>query len=118
MKIHTGTYFEVDVRGDSEALSAYSLETASSKLKARPSVAVHRACNYKSRRTGFLTDFDINYDDFGQVSSALWSKTSSKSFTTPKRLICDYPGFIIRVGIGLIRQALRKRRVKVLLKGQ
>lgn len=60
MKIHTGTYFKVDVRGDSEALSAYPLETAPSNPKLRQSEAVHRACDYKFRRTGFFTSFAIN----------------------------------------------------------
>lgn len=60
MKIHTGTYFKVDVRGDSEALSAYPLETAPSNPKVRQSGAVQRACDYNPRRTGFLTSYAIN----------------------------------------------------------
>lgn len=67
MKIHTGTYFIVDVRGDPEALSAYPLETAPSNPNVRRRCgggwgggAVHRACDYKSRRTGSLTSFVIN----------------------------------------------------------
>lgn len=60
MKIHTGTYFKVDIRGDSEALSAYSLETAPSNPKLRQSEAVHGACDYKIRWTGFFTSFAIN----------------------------------------------------------
>lgn len=60
MKIHTGTYFKVDVRGDSEALSAYPLETTPSNPKLRQSEAVHRTCDYKFRRTGFFTSFAIN----------------------------------------------------------
>lgn len=61
MKIHTGTYFKVDVRGDSEALSAYPLETAPSNPKLRQNEAVHRACDYKIRRTGLFISFAINY---------------------------------------------------------
>lgn len=60
MKIHTGTYFKVDVRGDSEALSAYPLETAPSNPKVRQSGAVQRACDYNPRRTGCLTSYAIN----------------------------------------------------------
>lgn len=43
MKIHTGTYFEADVRGDPEALSAYPLEAAPSNPEVKQSGAVHGA---------------------------------------------------------------------------
>ena len=60
MKIHTGTYFKVDVRGDPKALSAYPLDFTLSNPTVRQSEAVHRACDYKCRRTGFLISFAIN----------------------------------------------------------